>query len=41
VKSQSSIGVLGDPTGSNAAVGKEILERHANDIVEEIKNNLA
>jgi creatinine amidohydrolase len=41
VKSQSSIGVLGDPTGSDATVGKEIFERHANDIVEEIKNNLA
>jgi creatinine amidohydrolase len=41
VKSQSSIGVLGDPTGSDATVGKEIFERHANDIVEEIRNNLA
>jgi creatinine amidohydrolase/Fe(II)-dependent formamide hydrolase-like protein len=41
VKSQSSIGVLGDPTGSDATVGKEIFERHANDIVEEIKNILA
>lgn len=41
VKSQSEIGVLGDPTGSNEALGKEIFERNVNEIVEEIKNNLA
>jgi len=41
VKSQSDIGVLGDSTGSDAALGKEIFDQRVNDLVEEIKNNLA
>lgn len=40
VKSQSSIGVLGDPTGSDATLGREIFERNVKDVVEEIKHNL-
>lgn len=41
VKSQSRNGVLGDPTGANAEMGKELLERKIDDLVEEIRNNLA
>ncbi|MGQ9646512.1 MAG: creatininase family protein [Thermodesulfobacteriota bacterium] len=41
VKSQSETGVLGDPTGSDAALGREIFEQHVSDLVEEIKTNMA
>ena len=40
VKSQSENGILGDPTGSSAELGKVIFEKKVSDIVEEIKNNL-
>jgi len=40
VRSQSKNGVLGDPTGAEQALGREIFERNVNDIVEEIRDNL-
>ena len=40
IKSQAENGVLGDPTGANADIGKEIFEAKVNDLVEEISNNL-
>jgi len=36
IKSQSEIGILGDPTGADAEVGKEIFLKKVNDIVGEI-----
>ena len=40
IKSQSPIGILGDPTGANSEIGKEIFYKKVDDIVEEIKINL-
>ncbi len=40
IRSQSKNGILGDPTGANAEIGKEIFENKVNDIVVEITNNL-
>jgi creatinine amidohydrolase len=40
IKSQSANGILGDPTGANAEIGKEIFEVKVNDIAEEITSNM-
>lgn len=40
IKSQAENGILGDPTGANADIGKEIFNAKVNDIVSEISNNL-
>ena len=40
IKSQSENGILGDPTGSNAEIGKEILEIKVNEVAEEVRKNL-
>ncbi len=40
VKSQSENGILGDPTGANPEVGREIFEQKVNDILEEIQSDL-
>jgi creatinine amidohydrolase len=40
IKSQAKNGVLGDPTGANADIGKEIFEAKVSDLVEEITSNL-
>lgn len=40
IKSQSKNGILGDPTGANADIGKEIFEAKVNDLVSEINVNL-
>ena len=40
IKSQAENGVLGDPTGANAEIGKELFEAKVRDLVEEITNNL-
>ncbi|MBW1699905.1 MAG: creatininase family protein [Deltaproteobacteria bacterium] len=40
IKSQSEKGILGDPTGASADIGKEIFHRKVKDIVTEIENNL-
>ena len=40
IKSQSAIGILGDPTGADSEIGKEIFHKKVDDIVEEIEINL-
>lgn len=40
IKSQSKNGILGDPTGANADIGKKIFEAKVKDIVSEITGNL-
>ncbi len=40
IKSQSANGILGDPTGANAEIGKEIFEAKINDLASEIAANL-
>ena len=40
IKSQSQNGVLGDPTGANAASGKEFFDARVSDLVAEISANL-
>jgi creatinine amidohydrolase len=40
VKSQSDIGILGDPTGADSEIGKEIFRKKVTDILEEIEANL-
>ena len=40
IKSQVENGILGDPTGANADIGKEIFDAKVNDIVSEITSNL-
>lgn len=40
IKSQSPNGILGDPTGSNAPLGRALLEQKIQDLTQEIKLNL-
>ena len=40
IKSQTENGILGDPTGANADIGKKIFDAKVNDIVSEITSNL-
>jgi creatinine amidohydrolase len=40
VRSQSENGILGDPTGANPEIGKELFEQKINGIVEEVRTNL-
>lgn len=40
IKSQSNNGILGDPTGANADIGREIFNAKVHDIVSEITRNL-
>jgi creatinine amidohydrolase len=40
IKSQAENGILGDPTGADADIGKEIFEAKVDDLVAEISNNI-
>jgi creatinine amidohydrolase len=40
IRSQTQNGILGDPTGANATVGKTIFDARVSDITSEIAGNL-